>query len=139
MVLTRLESIERGWSGDRKYKVKDSKGGEYFLRLVGREKGDRLREIFRLEEDLHKRGLPIPRPIEVGETEDSFYILESWIDGRSAEEEIPLLASTDQFNYGLEAGNILRLIHTLPVPTGLSSWQQRFNAKIDRNIRIYKS
>lgn len=136
--IIKIEPIRKGWSGDRKYRLTYENGVSYFLRLVPRGKEDRLRELFRLEEELFSRGLAMARPIEIGEAEEGCYIIESWISGKSAEEELPKLSYLDQFNYGLEAGDMLRLIHSLPGPADLSSWQQRFNTKIDRKIRMYK-
>ena len=42
-----------------------------------------------------------------------------------------------QYAYGLDAGRILAKIHTLPAPANAPDWDNRFNAKIDRKIRMY--
>ena len=61
----------------------------------------------------------------------------SWIDGESAEDLIPRLPPREQYNYGLEAGRILRRIHSIPAPDSQEDWAVRFNRKIDTKIRNY--
>ena len=47
--------------------------------------------------------------------------------------------STAQYRYGLDAGRILAKIHTIPAPEDAPSWENRFNAKIDRKIAMYEN
>ena len=44
--------------------------------------------------------------------------LQSWIEGEDAETAVPLLADARQYALGLEAGRILKKIHSIPVPEG---------------------
>ena len=48
---------------------------------------------------------------------------------------MPKLSDAEQYALGLEAGRILKKIHSIPAPEGQMDWELRFNAKIDRNIR----
>ena len=59
------------------------------------------------------------------------------MNGKDAEDIIPYLADTEQYAYGLEAGRILKTIHSLPAPETLPDWEARFQAKIDRKIKMY--
>jgi aminoglycoside phosphotransferase (APT) family kinase protein len=69
------------------------------------------------------------------------YAVQRWIDGEDAEAVLPRLTPDAQYEEGLEAGRVLRLIHSLPIPEDtrrtLPDWEVRFSAKIDRKIRGY--
>ena len=84
-------------------------------------------------------GIPMCLPIELGECEEGIYALQSWIPGHDAEEYIPTLPQPRQYAYGLDAGRILRKLHTLPAPPDAPDWEARFNAKIDRKIALYEN
>ena len=52
-------------------------------------------------------------------------------------EIIPTLSDTEQYVYGLEAGRILRRIHSIPAPATQEDWEVRFNRKMDYKIKKY--
>ena len=83
--------------------------------------------------------VPMSLPVEYGTCSDGVYIIQSWIEGRDAEEAIPVMPESKQYEYGIDAGRILRLIHSVPAPPDLPDWHTRFNAKIDRKIQSYKA
>ena len=82
-------------------------------------------------------GVPMCLPVEFGTCDEGVYSIQSWIDGESAEDLIPLLSSEKQYDYGFEAGQILRRIHSIPAPDSQEDWASRFNRKIDTKIRNY--
>lgn len=83
-------------------------------------------------------GVPMCLPIAFGTCKEGVYSVQSWIDGEDAEEKIPLLSEAEQYRYGLEAGHILRKIHSVPIETiEPEDWEIRFNRKIDNKIRNY--
>jgi aminoglycoside phosphotransferase (APT) family kinase protein len=47
------------------------------------------------------------------------------------------MSEDEQYRLGYEAGEYLRLIHSIPSPVDQPDWEPRFNAKIDRKIRMY--
>lgn len=55
-----------------------------------------------------------------------------------AKEVIPTLSDTEQYVYGLEAGRILRRIHSIPAPETPGGLGSRFNRKMDYKIKKYK-
>ncbi len=61
-------------------------------------------------------GVPMCKPIEFGTCEDGVYSIQSWIDGEDAEEVIGRYSDSEQYVYGLEAGRILRKIHSISAP-----------------------
>jgi aminoglycoside phosphotransferase (APT) family kinase protein len=84
-------------------------------------------------------GIPMCRPIEFGICEEGVYAIHSWIDGEDAEETVMAMGTKEQYRYGLDAGQILAKIHTIPAPADTPDWETRFNAKIDRKIAMYES
>lgn len=129
--------VEKGWSGDQKYCVAAEDGSQYLLRITAPQRADRFRLCFqRMQEaaDLH---VPMCLPVEQGVCPEGTYAIHSWVDGVDAEAYIPTLPREKQYRYGLDAGRILKKLHSLPAPAGVTPWAKRFNAKIDRKIKLY--
>lgn len=131
------EPINKGWSDDRKYRVADADGNEYLLRVSGAEKLEKRRALFKLMERVDALGVPMCRPIDFWERGGEPYTLLSWIHGEDAENAVRRLNGSEQYALGLEAGRILKIIHTIPAPDDTEPWSARFNRKIDRNIAMY--
>ena len=84
-------------------------------------------------------GIPMCLPIEFGICEGGVYAIQSWIDGTDAEDAMTAMDASAQYRYGLDAGGILRKIHTISAPADAPDWETRFNAKIDRKIAMYEA
>lgn len=135
---TSKELINKGWSSDKKYCVTTAEGVKYLLRVSSEEKSANHAEMFRMQQELAALGLPMCKPLEFGKCDEGVYSLQTWIDGSDATEIIPNLATSDQYAYGLEAGRILKVIHSIPAPKNQPDWETRFNAKMDDKIMLYK-
>ncbi len=131
------EPINKGWSCDKKYCVTTAEGTKYLLRVTPQEKSASRADMFRMQQEVAALGVSICKPVEFGNCDEGIYIIQTWIEGKDAEEIIPFLADSEQYAYGLEAGKILKIIHTLPAPDNLPDWETRFNAKIDGKIKMY--
>lgn len=65
------------------------------------------------------------------------------LDGVSAEDVIPARSGREQYACGLEAGRILRKIHSVQAPETdagravMEDWEKRFNRKMDVKIKRY--
>lgn len=130
--------INKGWSSDKKYCITAIDGTRYLLRVTPKEKSATRADMFRMQQEAAKLEVPMCKPIEFGTCEDGVYMIQTWIDGEDAEEVIPCLPESEQYQYGLEAGRIAKKIHTIPAPANQPAWEPRFNAKIDRKIRMYQ-
>lgn len=137
------ELINKGWSGDKKYCVTDENGERYLLRVSDISQYDAKQHEFNMMNEVASLGVPMCEPIEFGTCEDGVYSIQSWIDGVNAEEVMTTLSDTEQYAYGLEAGRILRKIHSIPAPetnansVGVEDWETRFNRKMDIKIKRY--
>ncbi len=131
------EPINKGWSKDKKYCVTDENGTRYLLRVSDIAQLDAKRSEFDMMKQVAALGVPMCLPIEFGVCEDGVYSIQSWIDGEDAEEVIDGYSDTRQYAYGLEAGRILRKIHSIPAPPTVEDWERRFNRKMDNKIKKY--
>ena len=77
-------------------------------------------------------------PIECGECDEESYMLQRFVKGVDAEEAVKSMGEGEQYRLGYEAGEYLRLIHSIPAPADQPDWEPRFNAKIDRKIANYE-
>ena len=136
---TAFEPIEKGWSGDRKFRAWTADGKSCLVRVTPGEKGESRFEAFRLQEQLAALGVPMCRPVAIDRCAEGIRAVYEWTDGRDAEEVLPGLSEESQYRYGLEAGEILRLVHSLPAPESLPPWEERYGAKIDRKIAAYRA
>ena len=134
---TILTPVDKGWSGDKKYCAVTADGTKYLLRISPIERAERKRREFAQMQRVAELGIPMCLPIEFGECDEGVYSLQSFIEGFDAEEYIPTLPEKKQYEYGCKAGQILARIHSIPAPEGVPDWKTRFNAKIDRKIKMY--
>ena len=129
--------INKGWSRDKKYCVTDENGTRYLLRVSDISEYDAKKAEFEMMRQVSALGVPMCQPIEFGVCDEGVFSLQSWIDGDDAEEVIPALSDTEQYVYGLEAGRILKKIHSIPAPSSQEDWEARFNRKMDYKIQKY--
>lgn len=132
-------SIDKGWSGDKKYCVTTTDGERYLLRISTMERLDRKKREFEKMKEVAASGIPMCLPIAFGTCDEGVYSIQSWIVGEDAEEMLMTMDLAAQYRYGLDAGQILAKIHTIPAPADAPSWETRFNAKIDRKIAMYEN
>ena len=133
------QPVEKGWSGDQKYCVTTDDGTKYLLRITSPERAHRFHLGYLRMQEAAALGISMCLPIEFGESAEGTYALHSWVDGVDAEDYIPTLPEEQQYAYGLDAGRILKKLHTLPAPADATPWAERFNAKIDRKIKMYNA
>ena len=137
MDFTSKTPINKGWSGDKKYCVTTADGAKYLLRVTPFEKSANRESMYLMQKEVEKLGVPMCKPVDFGKCDEGVYTLQTWIDGKDAEEVVPYLADSEQYALGLEAGRILKIIHSIPAPDDQPDWEERFNKKMDRKIQMY--
>ena len=130
------QAVDKGWSGDQKYHIRTN-NGEYLLRVSPAEKATRREAEFLRMKALAALGIPMCDPVEFSIQEEGACTILRWIDGRDAEDVIPELPNEMQYQYGLDAGRILKKIHSIPSPPDVHNWEDYFNRKIDRKLEMY--
>lgn len=129
--------IEKGWSCDKKYCVTTEDGSKYLLRISDISQYESKLMEFNMAKRVASMGVSMCIPIEFGVCDEGVYSLQTWIDGEDAENVIHQLPESQQYAYGFEAGKQLKIIHSIPAPSTTVQWEKRFNAKIDRKIKMY--
>ncbi len=126
--------LEKGWSEDKKYRI----GCDKLLRITDPKKAEKKQVEFENMCRAYALGVPMCKPLDFAVTEEGACLLQSWIEGDDAEIVIPTLSVEQQYAYGITAGKALKLIHSIPAPSDVPDWEERFNLKIDRKIKMYE-
>ena len=130
--------IDKGWSGDQKYRAVTADGHTFLLRISPIDRLERKKREFVQMEQVAALGIPMCLPLELGTCAEGVYSIQSWIDGMDAEEAVMSIDAPSQYRYGADAGRILAKLHTIPAPIDAPEWESRFNAKIERKIAMYE-
>jgi len=130
--------IPRGWSADRKYRAVAADGTVYFLRISPMKQYENRRLQFSHIEKVRDLGVRVCEPVELGTCPEGCYQLLGWVEGRDAEEVLPELTGEQRYALGLEAGQMLRTIHSLSPPIEAAPWAERFGRKMDKKAAAYE-
>lgn len=135
--IVKREKITGGFSLDTKYLIKDKDDIKYLLRVSSFDKYLVKLNEFNYMNELVKQGVNMCKPIEFGICDEGVYSIWSWIDGVDARDFIPTLSKEEQYEYGILAGIELKKIHQVKAPIDAIPWEERFNKKIDRKLKMY--
>lgn len=102
------EPIDKGWSSDKKYCITTDNGEKFLMRVTPKENSANHVNMFRILQQVATLGVSMCKPIELGKYDENVYTIYTWIDGKDAEEIIPFLEESEQYNYGLDVGKSLR-------------------------------
>lgn len=138
---TKIEAVNKGYSSDKKYYVETADGQRLLLRVSDLSEYDKKRAEFDIMKQVAALGVPMSQPIEFGICNEgtSVYSLFTWCDGDDAEVTLPRLAEKEQYMLGIKAGEILRLIHSIPAPKENEEWSSRFNRKTTNKVIKYRA
>lgn len=133
-----VKPINAGWSNDKKFKV-TTKNKQYLLRLSDISLYDQKRKQFELLKKVETLNINVPRPIEFGYLDDRYvYTLLSWIDGEDARENIHRFGQDEQYKMGIEAGQMMKKIHSIPIEHTFN-WWDIYEKKVLRKIERIKN
>lgn len=113
----KIEKINYGWSSDEKYYIEDKNKEKFMLRISSIDTYGSKKKEFSIIEKFNKLGFQMSKAIEIGicNEGENVYMLLSWIDGQSMEEVLSRLSKEEQYSLGIEAGRILKAIHSIQV------------------------
>ena len=131
------EPIHKGFSSDRKFCVTDEDGKQYLLRISDRIQYDRKLFEHNMMKKASSIGIPMCLPLDFGISEEGVYSVQSWINGQDAETVLQTLSDNEKYAYGIEAGRILKKIHSIPAPAEQPEWESYYQKKIDQRIKKY--
>ena len=134
-----FEEIDKGWSADKKYYIETSDNQRLLMRTASIDQFDYKRTEYEKMAEVFSLGVPMSEPIDFACDEEKVYSLFTWLDGEEAETVLPSLSSSRQYELGLDAGRLLKKIHSISAPIETEEWETKFSRKIDRNIHNYQT
>lgn len=136
----KIEPVSKGWSLDKKYCIENEIGERMLLRISDIVHYQSKLQEFENMKVLQNLSIKLPRPLDFGKNIDNThaYCLYSWVEGEDAEGVLPTLSKSQQYEYGIEAGKMLRKIHSLGVPISHPAWDQKYSRKIQAKITEYR-
>ena len=81
-----ITEIQKGWSGDKKYRADDADGNSYLLRITNSPRGERYEDMFRMQKKVEALGVAMCNPIEFGKCDEGYYMLQRFVAGVDAED-----------------------------------------------------
>lgn len=136
---TKIEPIDKGWSGDKKYYVETANCARFFLRMSDISNFDQKKEDFEMMERVYAFGIPTPRPVAFGICDHGKYVcsLWEWLDGEEIGIALAHMDEMEQYSAGIASGELLREIHSFPVPKAHNDWPIHFKTKVDKWVETY--
>ena len=137
----KIEPLNKGWSGDKKYRIETADGAKLLLRISDIDKF----ELKKSEHAMLKRAavldINLSAPMDFGlcNNEKNVYQLLRWVDGEDLETVLPNLSETEQYVFGLKAGEMFKKMHTLPASENAEPWDAYFSRKLQDSIKFYNT
>jgi len=133
------EFIDKGWSGDKKYRAVCGNGDVYLLRISPAEKLEMRRALWDVLQEVQTLDISMSRSLEMGTCGEGVYFVQEWVDGHDAEEYVPRLPVGIQYALGQDAGRTLVKLHSVAAPGDVVPWGERFRKKALRKIEMYRN
>lgn len=114
---TCIRKINEGWSKDLKFYIEDNMGKRFLLRLSHISQYEKKVKEFEIIKKINSLDFIMSKAIEIGvcNSRNNVYILLNWVNGTSLITAITDVTEKEQYNLGLEAGRILKQIHSIKV------------------------
>lgn len=134
-----LGLVDKGWSADRKYLVMMKDRTRALLRISDISMLERKKEEFAFIRRVYGSGVRCSIPYAFGTCEDgrSCGMLLSYLEGDEAETAMPRIPLEGQHRLGMEAGRILKRIHSLDPLRGPFDWRERMTRKVETKKKIF--
>lgn len=112
-----IREIDEGWSSDRKYYIETKNGEKLLLRVADASLKKQKKLEFERISALKSTSFPMSRPIAFGNCNHgrSVYMLLTWVDGVPLRSRLLKMSVADQYSTGLQAGKMLKEIHSVEV------------------------
>lgn len=137
----KIEPIKKGMSGDKKYYIETVDGKQLLLRITDSSEYSQKKTEYEAMKEMVARNVPMPPPIDFGICDNgkSVYMLLSWVEGVEVEAILPTLSPKEQYQMGLESGEILRKIHSIQAEDVVSNWSERYYSVINPRLDAFHS
>ena len=136
-----IQEINYGWSGDKKYYIKDIQENEYLLRLSDKQQVEQKEKEFQFIKavGLAHPNLYLQRAISSGFCNggESYYQLLQWVTGIPLEEELKRSSEQEQYQLGIQAGELLCQLHQTSIEANSFDWEEK-KSKIKKRLEKYQ-
>ncbi|MGG7078405.1 aminoglycoside phosphotransferase family protein [Clostridium sardiniense] len=138
---TLIKKIDEGWSKDIKYYIEDCNKNKLLLRLSDISMLEPKNKEFEIIKKYNSLSFEMSKVISFGicNNKQNVYMLLSWVEGESLITALPNLSEKEQYSLGLEAGNILKEIHSIPVIKSDMPVENRQERKVKKLIKYENS
>jgi serine/threonine-protein kinase len=135
----KIEPIVKGVSGDAKYAVETEDGQRYLLRVSDGSERERKEAMFGMMKRVDALGVAMCRPVDFGLCNHgkNVYQLLTWCEGETADAVLPALSVAQRYAIGIQAGQNLRRIHSIPAPEDTVDWYERFISVDEKRLRAF--
>ena len=136
----KIESIHKGWSGDRKYYLETKDGERFLLRVSDISSYETKQHEFEIMKKMSAAGIKMSLPISFGICEEgkSVYLLLSWCDGEEAKEALYHLSDAEQYVFGRKAANVLKQMEAIDYKPPSQEWFQTYQGRVAHYIELYR-
>ncbi|GIN58270.1 aminoglycoside phosphotransferase [Lederbergia ruris] len=128
--------IKKGASADGKYII-NLENKKVLLRVFNHDEFNSKKMEYSILEKMQDYNVTCSQPISIGKVDNQGYIITTYIDGKDAEDELPLYTDQEQFNIGIEAGKELKKMHQYTAPNHVTSWYLRKMEKHKKYLDAY--
>lgn len=134
-----ISQIKSGFSSDMKYYIRTQDSRELFLRLSDASLYEKKKQEHQIINRMHELGVPSICGIDIGLCNNGkmVYMLQTWIKGQLLEDVLPTLSVDRQYSLGIEAGRILKMIHSYKSEVPCNWYETRLNEYL-LNYEKYK-
>lgn len=129
------ELISKGYSEEMKYKVKADKN--YFLKISPLSFFKKKELELKYISDL-KNEMKFPKLVEIKYESDSILSLYEWIDGVDFREYVTQLTNKELYQYGIQAGEFLKKIHSISIEEYSDNWEEYYVQKSMKKIDSFR-
>ena len=135
----KVEPIQKGWSGDKKYYVETKDGERLLLRVSNNSSYDVKQQEFNIMKKMASTGMKMSLPISFGVCENgkSVYQLLTQCDGEEAKEALCNYSDTEQYTFGRKAANILKQMESIDYKPASLEWEKSYQQRVAHYIELY--
>jgi len=142
-IFAKIEPINKGWvvDNEKKYYVETTDGRRLLLRITDASEYENIKTQFVMLAKLAGLDISMSCPVDLGFCDDdiSVYQLLTWVDGEDIESALPKMCTSEQYEWGLKAGRLLKEIHSVPAPKDIRGWSVHFNSMLQGELDSYYS
>jgi len=137
---TSIHSINKGFSTDEKWRVDLLNDSKYFVRISDIRHAEHKKVAFNYMKKFKTLGVPVPSTIcSIELEEENKYIeITEFTKGTDGEEILPTLSSQEQFEIGRQAGEALKIIHSIQNKSLQETWESYRIKKYNNYLKEFE-